>query len=95
MKLKLFIVSFCLLFPLWANAAEGDPISVETAVLDVPTAEVFDRYQASFLARAYDHGTLMETIDFGVYPRINLGISLAAHELIGSSSSVRVLNPFK
>ena len=93
MKLKLFILSFCLLFPLWANAAEGDPISVETAVLDVPTAEVFDRYQASFLARAYDHGTLMETIDFGVYPRINLGISLAAHELIGSSSSVRVLNP--
>lgn len=75
------------------SAGEGDPISTETTVLDVPTTEVLDRYQASFLTRAYDHGTLMETIDFGIYPRLNIGMSLAVHELVGSSSSVRVLNP--
>ena len=79
--------------PAGLYAATGDPISLETAVLDVPTADVLDRYEASFLSRAYDHGSFMETIDFGVYPRINLGVSLAAHELIGSSSHVRVLNP--
>ena len=89
----LILFLFCLCIPLATWAAEGDPISVETTILDVPTADTLDRYQASFLARAYDHGTLMETIDFGVYPRINLGVSVAVHELLGSSSSVRVLNP--
>lgn len=88
----LLFLTLCL-FPVALSAQTADPVTLETNVLDVPTAEVLDRYQASFLARAYDHGTLMETIDFGVYPRINLGVSLAVHELIGSSDSVRVLNP--
>lgn len=81
------------LFPAAALAAEGDPISVQTTLIDVPTAHALDRYQASFLTRAYDHGTVMETIDFGVYPRINIGASLAINELLGSSHSVRVLTP--
>lgn len=86
----LFIALFA---PLALSAQGADPINSETLVLDVPTSETLDRYQASFLTRAYDHGTVMETIDFGIYPRINLGVSVAAHELLGSSSSVRVLNP--
>ena len=93
MKNKFLCLLFCLLFPAFLYAGTEDPIALETAVLDVPSADVLDRYEASFLARAYDHGTFMETIDFGVYPRINLGVSLAIHELIGSSSHVRVLNP--
>ena len=93
MKKKSLIWLVCLLFSTALYAAEDDPISLQPAVLDVPTADVLDRYEASFLSRAYDHGTFMETIDFGVYPRINLGVSLAVHELIGSSSSVRVLDP--
>lgn len=87
----LFVIFTVALCPL--SAGEGDPINTETAVLDVPTTEVLDRYQASFLTRAYDHGTVMETIDFGVYSRLNIGVSWAVHELLGSSSSVRVLNP--
>lgn len=87
----LLVAVFCC--PVYLRAQEADPIRVQTALIDVPTAEVLDRYQASFLTRAYDHGTVMESIDFGVYPRINLGVSLAAHELLGSSSSVRVLDP--
>lgn len=94
MKLKFFAVLFaCLTITGTVFAAQGDPVSLETLIIDVPTAETLDRYQASFLTRAYDHGTVMESIDFGVYPRINLGISIAVHELIGSSSSVRVLDP--
>ncbi len=93
MKKLFLLLTVFLLAATFLSAADGDPISLETNILDVPTADVLDRYQASFLARAYDHGTLMETIDFGVYPRINLGASVAVHELIGSSSSVRVLNP--
>lgn len=91
-KILTLFVSY-VLFPAVLCAAVGDPVSLETNILDIPTADVLDHYQASFSTRAYDHGTVMETIDFGVYPRINLGFSLAAHELIGSSDSVRVLNP--
>lgn len=90
---KLLLAALCLTAPLWARAEQGDPISLETMLIDVPTAEVFDRYQASFLTRAYSHGTVMESIDFGVYPRINIGLSVAAHELLGSSSDVKVLDP--
>ena len=94
MKLKKFTVLFaCLMLTTPVFAAQGDPISLETTLIDVPTAETLDRYQASFLTRAYDHGTVMESIDFGVFPRINLGVSVAVHELLGSSSSVRVLDP--
>lgn len=94
--MKKTLVLFTLLlhvFILPACAAEGDPVATEILVLDTPTTETLDRYQASFTTRAYDHGTVMESIDFGVYPRLNVGISLAVHELLGSSSSVRVLNP--
>ncbi len=83
----------CLLYSFALQAAPGDPISLETMIIDVPTAETFDRYQASFLTRAYDHGTIMESVDFGVFPRINIGVSVAAHELLGSSDDVRVLDP--
>lgn len=93
MKKTLLALLLTLLFPLGVCAAAGDPISLENMIIDVPTADVLDSYQASFLTRAYDHGTLMESIDFGVYPRINIGLSLAVHGLIGSSSSVRVLRP--
>lgn len=90
---KLAVLLSCLFFPFALQAAQGDPISLETAIIDVPTAETFDRYQASFLTRAYDHGTLMETIEFGVFPRINIGVSVAVHQLVGSSDDVRALDP--
>ena len=94
MNIKKIIVLFCCaIFPVSLYAAQGDPISLETMIIDVPTAETLDRYQASFLTRAYDHGTVMESIDFGVFPRINIGVSVAVHELLGSSDDVRVLDP--
>ena len=77
----------------WCQAADGDPISTETMVIDVPTAEVFDRYQASFLTRVYEHGTVMESIDFGVLSQINVGVSVAVYELVGNSDDIKILNP--
>ncbi len=90
---KTAILLFLACMPVFCYADQGDPISLETAIIDVPTAETLDRYQASFLTRAYDHGTIMESIDFGVFPRINIGVSVAVHELLGSSDEVRVLDP--
>ncbi len=85
-------VGICLL-PVALGATTADPIGMETQLVDIPTAEVWDRYQASSLTRVYDHGTVMETIDFGVYSRVNIGLSLAVHEWVGSSDSVRILDP--
>lgn len=94
MHLKHFFLAVCLLVsPLAVLAEEGDPITQETMLIDVPTAAALDRYQASFLTRAYSHGTVMESVDFGVYPRINIGVSLAVHQLLGDSSDVKVLDP--
>lgn len=93
------LIRFCLVvFAMFGvtfavQAAEGDPISTETLIIDVPTAEVLDRYQASFTTRAYEHGTVMESVDFGVYPRVNIGVSIAIDNWLGSSHSVKVLNP--
>lgn len=95
MKLLRLCMAVCCVccFAVAGWAADGDPISTETLIVDVPTADALDRYQASFLTRVYEHGTLMESIDFGVYPRVNIGVSMAIHEWIGDSSSVKVLNP--
>lgn len=92
-KINYLLLLACLVCPLALQAAQGDPIRVETTLIDVPTAEVLDRYQASFLSRAYSNGDFMETVDFGIHPRVNLGLSLAAHELVGASHSVRILKP--
>jgi len=95
MKTPIFIIFLLSLIcgPLLSYAQDANPIETETLIIDVPTADTFDRYQASFLTRAYDHGTVMQSIDFGVYPHINIGLSLAVSQLLGSSSSVRVLDP--
>ena len=54
MKTRIFTaLAVCLLLPFAAFAAEGDPISVQTGFIDIPTAHVLDRYQTSFQTRAY------------------------------------------
>lgn len=93
MRLKHWAVCLFLCLPLFTWAAEGDPIRVETQLVDVPTADVLDRYQASLLVRTYSEGSVMGTVDFGVMPRFSLGISLAMHEFIGNSDDIKVLNP--
>lgn len=92
-KTNLFLLLAVLVAPLALQAQEMDPISIEPLLIDVPTAQALDRYQASFLTRAYAHNSVMQSIDFGVYPRINIGVSIAGHELLGSSGSVRILDP--
>ena len=86
---KLFALAV-LLFPLYALAQSGIP---ETLVIDVPTASVLDKYQASLMTRAYSNGTAMESIDFGVLPQVNIGVSIAVYELIGNSEDIKILTP--
>ncbi len=88
----LWIVCFAFI-PLCAAAQDYDGYAPETLLIDVPTANVLDKYQASFTTRSYADGSIMESLDFGVIPQINIGFSLAIYELIGSSDEIKVLNP--
>ncbi len=90
-KCILLVLAFC--FPLAAPAQDYDGYAPETLLIDVPTANVLDKYQASFLTRSYADGSIMESLDFGVIPQINLGFSLAVYELVGNSDDIKVLNP--
>ncbi len=90
---KSLLLAVCLLFPFGIFAQESDVLSPETLLLDVPTANVLDKYQASLLTRSYANGTIMESLDFGVIPQVNIGVSLAVYELVGSSDDIKVLDP--
>lgn len=88
LKKLFFLLPF--LFPLTAHAQEA---IAETLLIDVPTASVLDKYQASLMTRAYAHNSVMQSIDFGVISQINLGVSLAVYELMGSSDDIKLLTP--
>lgn len=88
--LKKYIFLLVCLFPFTAAAQTAIP---ETLLIDVPTATVLDKYQASLMTRAYANGSVMESIDFGVLPQVNIGLSLAVYELIGNSDDIKVLAP--
>lgn len=94
MKRLTWLFVICLtLCPLNILGQELGTSMPETLIIDVPTATVLDKYQASFLTRAYAHGTVMESLDFGVIPQFNLGLSLAVYELVGSNDDIKVLDP--
>lgn len=86
------LLLLCLISLPLAAAAQEDFIA-ETLVIDVPTASALDKYQASVATRAYADGSIMESLDFGVLPQVNIGMSLAAYELLGNSGDVKVLTP--
>lgn len=90
---KWFLPLLGLLLPAGLCAQEYDGYAPETLIIDVPTANVLDKYQASFLTRSYADGSIMESLDFGVIPQINLGFSLAVYEFVGSSDDIKILNP--
>ena len=88
--LKKIIISLLIILPMaaWAQTAIPD-----TLLIDVPTTAVLDKYQASLMTRAYSNGSVMESVDFGVLPQINIGMSLAVYELIGNSDDIKLLTP--
>lgn len=90
---KTLLTAICLCLSWAAFAQEADAFNAETLIIDVPTASVLDKYQAAFLTRAYANGTIMQSLDFGVIPQVNIGFSLAVYELVGSSENIKVLDP--
>lgn len=62
-------------------------------LIDIPTAEVHDHYASQFGTRMFAENSVMETIEFGVYPRLNVGIAFSAQNLTGAENPIRVLTP--
>jgi len=89
--LKKLVCCVLLALPLAAFAQED--FFAETLVIDVPTASALDKYQASLNTRAYADGSVMESLDFGVLPQVNIGMSLAVYELLGNSGDIKILTP--
>jgi len=74
-------------------SARAQDLRRDIMLMDVPTAETLDHYSADFNARFYSDNSIMASMDFGVFPRLDLGFSIAAQQLLGDATPIRVLTP--
>ena len=81
MKSKFALVSLFLL-PVFGRASA--PI---IHLIDLPTAEVVDRYGYDASFRFYGGGGMLAKGTFGVFSRFNMGLGLDAEGFIGSGSA--------
>ncbi|MCL2888743.1 MAG: hypothetical protein FWF35_05625 [Elusimicrobia bacterium] len=88
MKKLLFTI-----FIISAAVVQAQDLRKDIMLMDVPTAETLDHYSADFNARFYSQNSVMTSVDFGIFPQLNLGFSIAAQQLLGNESPVRVLTP--
>lgn len=56
-------------------------------LIDVPTAEVLDRYGFDSSFRFYSGGGMLAKTHFGVFPRLNVGFGLDADGFVGNESA--------
>lgn len=77
----LFLVGFLLLGG--ATLRAGAPVM---ELIDVPTAEVLDRYGFDSTFRFYSGGGMLAKTHFGVFPRLNVGFGLDADGFVGSEA---------
>lgn len=75
------------------DAAGVRLIQPDAALLDTPTAAVLDYGGYSAQTRFFSKGGLLQRVDFGVYPKLNLGAALNIDGIIGNERSVRVRAP--
>lgn len=80
-KSYLFLISTLLLGASVTYA--GAPLM---EIIDVPTAEVLDRYGFDSSYRFYSEGGLLVKTHFGVFPRLNVGFGLDADGFVGNES---------
>lgn len=89
---KIFLLGTILtVFALSASAQQE--LRKDIILIDTPTSETLDHYSTSFNTRFFSDGSVMESIEFGIYPRLQIGFSIAAQNVIGNDTPVRVLTP--
>jgi hypothetical protein len=66
----------------------------DVEVVDAPTSAVLDHMGYSSRTRFFAQGGLLEYINFGVFPKLNLGASFNVDGLVGNDTVVRARAPY-
>ncbi|MDD4004310.1 MAG: hypothetical protein PHW69_03805 [Elusimicrobiaceae bacterium] len=75
------------------SSQKSGVIVPDTDLIDTPTAGVLDYYGLLVRTRAFSNGGVLLGVGFGVLPRLNLGATISAENLIGTSNDVRFVRP--
>ncbi|MGB2578721.1 hypothetical protein AAIR98_000640 [Elusimicrobium simillimum] len=78
---------------IFACGAYAQDLHKDNILIDVPTAETLDHYSTMLNTRFYTENSVMASVDFGIYPRLNIGFSIAAQNLLGNETPIKVLTP--
>lgn len=65
----------------------------DTEIIDAPTTAVLDNYGFGSRSRFYSRGGILQYINFGVYPNVNIGASGSIDGIIGDEKHVRLRAP--
>ncbi|MFH1726135.1 MAG: hypothetical protein ABII00_16120 [Elusimicrobiota bacterium] len=79
------------------GAPSGDALQgllpPDAELIDVPTAAVLDLGGFYSKTRFFAQGGLLEWLNFGIYPRVNLGASFNIDKMVGTGSPVQITRP--
>lgn len=75
------------------RAAFSRSLSPDTEIIDAPTTAVLDNYGFGSRSRFYSRGGILQYINFGVYPDVNIGASGSIDGIIGDEKHVRLRAP--
>lgn len=75
------------------SASQASLITPDTELIDVPTAAALDLGGFYTRTRFFSSGGILESLAFGVYPRVNLGLSMNADGVIGVGDPLRLRRP--
>lgn len=89
--LPALLIACCTLLPLHADM--DDIVALDTHFIDTPSANVLDQYGFQVQSRYYSEGGVLMGFNFGIFPRLNLGIAFQVEHFIGSSSDMKVVEP--
>jgi hypothetical protein len=75
------------------SADTGGLLLPDTDLIDLPSAAVLDLGGFATRSRFFSSGGFVDWLGFGVYPRVNLGVSFNVERLVGNSSPVQLTRP--
>ncbi|PCI40725.1 MAG: hypothetical protein COB53_00075 [Elusimicrobia bacterium] len=75
------------------DAESGGLLLPDTTLIDMPTSAVLDLGGFASRSRFFAQGGFVDWLGFGVYPRVNLGVSVYIDKLIGNDSPVQLTRP--
>ncbi|OIO05478.1 MAG: hypothetical protein AUJ52_13695 [Elusimicrobia bacterium CG1_02_63_36] len=75
------------------DSSPGGLLLPDTDLIDLPSAAVLDLGGFANRSRFFSSGGFVDWLGFGVYPRVNLGVSFNVERLVGNDSPVQLTRP--